>query len=56
MPIMTSVVSGSHSGGLVPDPDNSVLESGDIKILATNVSDHYYMWVYFVSLKSSDCY
>ena len=56
MPIMTSVVSGSHSGGLVPDPDNSVLESGDIEILATHVSHHYFMWVYFVSVKSSDYY
>ena len=55
MPIMTSaVLSGSHSGGLVPDPQGSVLESGDIEFLATHVSHHYFAWVYFVSLKSSD--
>ena len=40
MPIITSaVLSGSHSVGLVPDPHCSVLESGDIDILATHVSD-----------------
>ena len=60
MPIMTSaVLSGSHSVGLVPDPHGSVLESVDIEILATHVSHHYFVWVYFVSLKSpapQDCY
>ena len=54
MPIMTSaVLSGSHSVGLVPDQHGSVSESGNIEILATHVSHHYFVWVYFVSLKSS---
>ena len=49
MPIMSSaVLSGSHSDGLVPDPHGSVLESGDTKTLATHVSRHYLVWVYFV--------
>ena len=57
---MTSaVLSGSHLVGLVPDPHGSVSESVDIEILVTHVSQHYFVWVYFVSLKSSapqDCY
>ena len=57
---MTSaVLSASHSGGLVPDPHGAVLESGNIEILATHVSHHYFVWVCFVPLKSSgpqDCY
>ena len=39
MPIMRSaVLSGSHSGVIVPDPPDSVSESGDIEILNTHVS------------------
>ena len=56
MPIclMTSaVLSGSNSGGLVPDPHCSVPESEDIEILATHVSHPYFVWVCFISLKSS---
>ena len=46
MLIMTSaVLFGYHSGGLVPDPHNSVLESGDTKTPATHVSRHYLVWV-----------
>ena len=60
MPVMRSaVLSGSHLVDFVPDPHGSVLESVDIEILATHVSHHYFVWVYFVSLKSStpqDCY
>ena len=60
MPILTSaVLSGSHSDGLVPDPHCSVSESVGIEILATHVSHHYFVWVCFISLKSSapqDCY
>ena len=60
MPIMSSaVLSGYHSGGLVPDPHGAVLESGDTKTQATHVSCHYLVWVYFVSLMLSapqDCY
>ena len=54
MPIMRSaVLSGSHSDGLVPDPHNSVPESGHIEILATHVSHHYFVWVCFIPLKFS---
>ena len=57
MPIVTSaVLSGSHSGGLVPDPHGSVPESGDTEILATHVSHHYFAWVCFIPLKFSDYY
>ena len=39
MPIMRSaVLSVSHSGAIVPDPHDSVSESGDIEILNTHVS------------------
>ena len=39
-----TVLSGSHS----VEPHCSVLESGDIEIQATHVSDHYFVWVRFV--------
>ena len=54
-----AVLSGSHSGGFVPDPHCSVFESGDIEILATHVSHHNFVCLCFVSFKASapqDCY
>ena len=39
VPIMRSaVLCGSYSGAIVPDPHDSVSESGDIEILDTHVS------------------